>query len=232
MKRTLLYIIALVLTIAATGQTLNVKVGNVTWQFPSAQTGEMTYNNGETVTVMGKTFNMADISEMTVDDSEVTNNQVTVSYEDSSAHVTIAGNVAPYVEPTISGAHVTIAQTNTEAVDDDEITYVLSGTTTDGEFALSGSYKCSVTLAGLTLTNPSGAAINITNQKRIEISAKKDTENTLTDGARGFQTGCIYSKGQIQLQGKGTLNVAGHTKHAIKSGDYISVKNLTLIMQN
>ena len=227
-KRTLLYIVALMLTIAATGQTLNVKVGNVTWQFPSAQTGEMTYNNGETVTVMGKTFNMADISEMTVDDSEVTNNQVTVSYEDSSARVTIAGNVAPYVEPTISGAHVTIAQTNTEAVDDDEITYVLSGTTTDGEFDLSGSYKCSVTLAGLTLTNPSGAAINITNQKRIEISAKKDTENTLTDGARGSQTGCIYSKGQIQLQGKGTLNVAGNMKHAIKSGDYIEIKNLTL----
>ena len=33
MKRTLLYIIALVLTIAAMGQTLNVKVGNVTYLF-------------------------------------------------------------------------------------------------------------------------------------------------------------------------------------------------------
>ena len=44
------------LTIAATGQTLNVKVGNVTWQFPSAQTGEMTYNNGETVTVIPAVF--------------------------------------------------------------------------------------------------------------------------------------------------------------------------------
>jgi hypothetical protein len=30
------------------------------------------------------------------------------------------------------------------------------------------------------------------------------------------------------LQGKGTLNVVGNTKHAIKSGDYITVKNLTL----
>ena len=228
MKRTLLYIIALVLTIAATGQTLNVRVGSVTWQFPASQTGEMTYDNGETLTVMGKTFTLADISEMTVDDTEVTDNQVSVSYDGSSARVTIAGNVAPYVEPTVSGAHVTIAQTNTDAVDDDEITYVLSGRTTDGSLTLSGSYKCTVALAGLTLTNPSGAAISITNPKRIEISAKKGTENTLTDGSHGSQTACLYSKGQIQLQGNGTLNVAGRTKHAIKSGDYIEVKNLTL----
>jgi hypothetical protein len=78
------------------------------------------------------------------------------------------------------------------------------------------------------MTNPSGAALNITNGKRIQISVKKDTENTLTDGANGSHTGCIYSKGQIQLQGNGTLNVAGKTKHAIKSGDYIRIKNLTL----
>ena len=216
------------LTIAATGQTLNVKVGNVTYQFPANQTGEMTYANGETLTIMGKTFTLADISSMTVDNSEVTDNQVAVSYDGSSATVTIAGNVAPYVDPTISGAHVTIAQSNTEAVDDDEITYVLSGTTTDGELSLSGSYKCTVSLAGVSLTNPSGAAINITNSKRIQVSAKKGTENTLADGSSGSQKACLYSKGQIQLQGNGTLNVVGNTKHAIKSGDYISVKNLTL----
>ena len=227
-QRTLLYIIALMLTIAATGQTLNVKVGNVTYQFPANQTGEMTYANGETLTIMGKTFTLADISSMTVDNSEVTDNQVAVSYDGSSATVTIAGNVAPYVDPTISGAHVTIAQSNTEAVDDDEITYVLSGTTTDGELSLSGSYKCTVSLAGVSLTNPSGAAINITNSKRIQVSAKKGTENTLADGSSGSQKACLYSKGQIQLQGNGTLNVVGNTKHAIKSGDYISVKNLTL----
>jgi len=153
---------------------------------------------------------------------------VVVTYDGTSATVTIAGNVAQYVTPTISGAHVSIEQTNTEAIDDDEITYVLSGTTSDGEFALSGSYKCTVSLAGVTLTNPSGAAINITNGKRIQISAKKDTENTLADGSGGSQKACVYSKGQIQLQGNGTLNVVGNTKHAIKSGDYITVKNLTL----
>ena len=220
--------IALVLTIAASGQTLNVKVGNVTYQFPASETGDMTYNDGTTLTIMGKTFTLADIDAMTVDNAEVKANQVAVSYDGTLAMVTVAGNVAQYVAPTINGAHVTIAQSNTAAVDDDEITYTLSGSTADGEFALSGSYKCTVSLAGLTLTNPSGAAINITNGKRIQISAKKNTENTLTDGANGSQKACLYSKGQIQLQGNGTLNIVGNTKHAIKSGDYITVKNLTL----
>ncbi|MBO7109977.1 MAG: carbohydrate-binding domain-containing protein, partial [Prevotella sp.] len=216
------------LTLVAKAQTLNVQVGNVTYLFPAAQTGEMPYDNAAAVTIMGKTFALSEIDEMTVDNTKVTDNSVSVSYDGTTATVTVAGNVAQYVTPTVNGAHVSIAQTNTDAVDGDEITYTLSGTTDDGEFALSGSYKCTVSLAGLTLTNPSGAAINITNGKRIQLSAKKNTVNTLTDGAGGSQKACIYSKGQIQLQGNGTLNVIGNTKHAIKSGDYITVKNLTL----
>ena len=184
MKRTLLYIIALVLTTAAEAQTLNVRIGSVTYQFPAAQTGEMIYEDGQTLTIMGKTFTLADIDGMNVDATEVTDNLVNVEYNGSSATVRVAGNVAQYVTPTVSGAHVSITQSNTADVDGDEITYQLSGSTTDGSLSLSGSYKCIVSLAGVTLTNPSGAAINITNGKRIQISAKTGTENTLTGRRR------------------------------------------------
>ena len=211
----------------SSAQTLNVTEGNVTYQFPASQTGDMTFANGETVTIMGKTFTLSNVG-MKIDETSVKDNLVSVEYDGTSATVLVAGNVAQYVTPTVSGAHVTIAQSNTGAVDGDEITYQLSGNTTDGSLTLSGSYKCTVSLAGVTLTNPSGAAINITNSKRIQISAKKNTTNTLTDGAGGSQKACIYSKGQIQLQGNGTLNVAGLTKHGIKSASYISIKNLTL----
>ena len=150
MKRTLLSMIALVLTIAAGAQTLNVKVGSVTYQFPASQTGEMTYANGETVTIMGKTFTLTDITAMTVDETSVTDGTIAVSYDGSTASVTVAGNVAQYVTPTISGAHVSIAQSDELA---EEITYTLSGTSTDGEFYMSGSYKATLELNGLTLTN-------------------------------------------------------------------------------
>jgi hypothetical protein len=65
---------------------------------------------------------------------------------------------------------------------DGEIFYSLSGTSSDGEFYLEGSYKCTVELSGVTLTNPSGPAVNIQNGKRIAVSAKKNKVNTLSDG--------------------------------------------------
>lgn len=227
-KKIYALVAVLLLTVVATAQTLNVHVGNVTYQFPASRCGEMTYTDGTTLTILNKAFILSDISSITVDDTEVTDNLVQVAYSGTSATVTVAGNVAQYVEPTVSGAYVSIAQSNTEAVDNDEITYQLSGTTTNGQFALSGSYKCTVMLAGVNLTCSSDAAINITNSKRIQISAKKETSNTLTDGANGSQKACLYSKGQLQLQGNGTLTVVGKTKHGIKSGDYITLKNLTL----
>ena len=232
MKKVYAILMALALTLVAGAQTLNVRVGSVTYQFPSAQTGEMNYTDGQTLSVQGKIFNLSEIDEMAVDETEVTDNAVSICYDGTAATVSVAGNVAQYVVAIVSGAHVSIVQSLAASSEDieepEEITYILSGQTTDGEFSLTGSYKCTLSLAGLSLANPSGAAINIANGKRIKVSAKKNTENTLTDGTGGSQTGCIYSKGQIHLQGNGTLNVVGKTKHAIKSGDYIAIKNLTL----
>ncbi len=81
---------------------------------------------------------------------------------------------------------------------------------------------------GLTLTNPSGAAIDIENGKKINVTVKKGTVSTLTDGTGGQQKACIYIKGHAELKGQGTLNVGGRTAHAIKTGDEMTVKNLTL----
>ena len=233
MKRTLLYMIALMLTIAAGAQTLNVTTSGGTKSYSSANLtsgSPVTFSNGTTMTIGADTYTISDITSMWVSTSSSTDvdaNTVSIVYNGSSATVTCADNVSSYVSASVSGAHVTITQSNTDAVDGEEITYVLSGSTTDGSLTLDGSYKCTVSLAGLTLTNPSGAAINITNSKRIQLSAKKDTENTLTDGS-GSQKACIYSKGQLQLQGNGTLNVVGNLKHGIKSASYIHIKNLTL----
>ena len=221
--------IALVLTIAAGAQTLNVKVGSVTYQFPAAQTGEMTYTNGETVTIMGKTFTLADITAMTVDETNVTDGTIGVSYDGSTASVTVAGNVAQYVTPTVSGAHVSITQSDDLA---EEITYTLSGTSTDGEFYMSGSYKATIELNGLTLTNAtpvySGAAVHIQNGKRIKVKPITGTTSTLVDAASGSQKGCLYIKGHAEFAQKGTLNIVGNVKHGIKTGEYFTIKNATI----
>ena len=210
-------------------QTLNVQVGSVTYQFPASQTGEMTYANGETVTIMGKAFTLADITAMTVDNSKVSDGTISVSYDGSTASVTVAGNVAQYVTPTVSGAHVSIAQSDDLA---EEITYTLSGTSTDGEFYMSGSYKATIELNGLTLTNAtpvySGAAVHIQNGKRIKVKIVTGTTNTLSDASTGSQKGCLYIKGHAEFAQKGTLNVVGNVKHGIKTGEYMTLKNATI----
>ena len=229
MKKVIPLIISLLLAIAVQAQTLNVVVGSVTYQFPAEQAGEMTYADGTTLTILNKAFTLSDITKMYIDDTTVTDNQVGVVYSGTSAAVTVAGNVAQYITASVRGAHVNIEQSADLA---QEITYKLSGTSTDGEFYMSGSYKATLELNGLTLTNStpvsSGAAIHIQNGKRINIKVVEGTTNTLTDAASGSQKGCLYVKGHAEFKQKGTLNVYGNVKHAIKAGEYITVKNATI----
>ena len=56
MKKLSLIFAAIVLAISAQAQTMNVVVGNVTYQFPSSQAGLMEYYGGNTLVIMGKTF--------------------------------------------------------------------------------------------------------------------------------------------------------------------------------
>ncbi len=233
MRKITLTLIALMAVIAAQAQTMNVLVGNVKYQFPAAQTGEMLYSNGSTLTIMGKAFTIADISQMYIDDTSVTDNLVTITYNGTSASVVVAGNVAQYVDASVTGAHVNITQSSDLSADNaGEITYSLSGTSSDGEFYMSGSYKATIELNGLSLSNAtpvnSGAAIDIQNGKRINIKVATGTTNTITDAASGSQKGCLYIKGHAEFKQKGTLNVYGNVKHGIKSGEYISIKNATI----
>lgn len=210
-------------------QTMNIRVGQVTYQFPAEQTGVMNYTDGSTLTVMDKVFVLAEVEDMYVDETTVVDNMVSVVYNESSATVTVAGNVAKYLTISVSGAHVDIAQSEDL---DQEITYTLSGSSTDGEFYMSGSYKATIELNGLTLTNAnpvtSGAAVHIQNGKRIKVKVMDGTINTLVDNASGSQKGAFYVKGHPEFSKSGVLNVVGNLKHAIKSGEYIELKEATL----
>ena len=154
---------------------------------------------------------------------------VLVSYNGSSATVEMTDDVKSYVTASVSGADVTITSTASAAIS--EITYGLTGTTTDGSFTMVGTYKATMELYGVNITNPDGPAIDIQNGKRIEVSAKSGTTSTLTDGtstATDAWKGAFQCKGHTEFKGKGTLNVYGNYAHAIWSKEYIEVKNCTI----
>lgn len=210
-------------------QTLNVQVGHVLYQFPSSQTAQMPYDNGQTLTIVGKTFALSEIDSMYIDETAVTDNTVKVVYSDASADITVAGNIAKDLTITQSGAHVSIVQSADLA---SEITYTLSGSSADGGFYNEGAYKSTVELNNLTLTNLSavfsGAAIHIQNSKRIKVKPLNGTTNTLVDAADGKQKGCLYIQGHAEFAQKGTLNITGNVKHGIKCGEYFQIKNSTI----
>ncbi|MBR6064979.1 MAG: carbohydrate-binding domain-containing protein [Paludibacteraceae bacterium] len=229
MKKILLAVSIQLSAISLFAQTLNVQVGNVRYLFPAAQTAQMPYENGSTLTVMGKVFNLSEIDSMYVDETAVTDNTVQVAYSAESADITVAGNIARLLTITQTGAHVSIIQSADVA---EEITYTLSGTSSDGGFYNEGAFKATVELNDLNLTNISavysGAAVHIQNSKRIKVKPLNGTTNTLVDAANGKQKGCLYIKGHAEFAQKGTLNVTGNVKHGIKTGEYFSIKNSTI----
>lgn len=209
-----------------TAQTLNINLPTMTVRVSSADAGPMQYGGGSTLTVEGNVFQLSDIGTMEVTNDEYEPNVVEVIYDGDGARVYVSNNIYPYITSTVSGAHVTIDQS--KDVSDKtcgEITYILRGSSTDGSFTQTGSFKSTFELQGLTLTNPSGSPLYIDNGKRIELSAKNGTVNTLTDGGK---KGAIYCKGHLELKGKGVLNVTGNSGHAIAAGEYVEMKNLTL----
>ncbi|MGN0281643.1 MAG: carbohydrate-binding domain-containing protein [Prevotella sp.] len=229
MKRLYTLLFIAITALVANAQTLNVKAGNVIYSFPASQAGDMIYQDATSVTILGRTFDLTNIEKMYVDETEVKDNTVSVAFDGEVAKVNIAGNIAQYVDATVSGAHVSLVQSKN--VGDDtcgEITYNLSGASDDGGLYMEGSYKATLKLQGLSLVNPSGAALDIQIGKRIAISISDGTVNSLTDGADGGQKGCITCKGHIELKGHGTLNVTGNASHAIYAKEYVEMKNCTV----
>lgn len=224
MMRKILSLLTLsfVLLTGVSAQSLRICQGALTVGVPAASADTMRYSNaGTTLSVMGRSYDVAAIESIIYSTDDVVPQTVYVTYEGASAKVFVSGDVAPYLTVAVSGADVSVT-----AADDlaEEITYVLSGSSTDGSFLHTGSFKSTLELAGLTLTSTRGAAIDIQNGKRIGVLVDEGTTNTLADGSAGTQKACFYIKGHAEFRGAGTLNVTGNTKHAFASNEYTELK--------
>ena len=153
---------------------------------------------------------------------------VVVTYNGNKA--TVKG-VPSGVDVTTTGAHVVVE------ADKKNMAYELKGTTSNGSFKiLYSEKKAQITLNGVSITNPTGAAINIQSGKTMMIKLADGTTNYLEDGkeytlAEGEQQkGTFFSEGQLVFSGKGALNVKSNYGHGIASDDYVRVRegNITI----
>ena len=160
-------------------------------------------------------------------DKEVVEKEVVeIVFDETTASVTIPETVVG-VTSTIEGANVSITSTTTTK----EYAYRVSGSSTDGSLTITGKYKLTLQLNGLTLTNDhGGAAINVQCSKRISVVMMDGTVNTLSDSSFGEQKGALFFKGHPEFEGGGTLNVTGRLKHAICAKEYLELKSSTGII--
>ncbi len=89
MKKTCALLFALALALPTIAQTLNIKVGGVSYLFPASETGDMIYRNGTSLTVLDRVFTLADVDGMTVGSGNRNDNTVSVSYSGGQPTVLI-----------------------------------------------------------------------------------------------------------------------------------------------
>lgn len=122
---------------------------------------------------------------------------------------------------TANGAHLVVKSTQKH------LHFVLSGSSENGAFKVYSDYKYRLDLNGLSLTNPTGAAINNQCGKTLYVVLGTGAVNTLRDGATYAtpstedEKAAFFSEGQIIFSGAGMLNVYAEGKSGIASDDYI-----------
>ena len=142
------------------------------------------------------------------------------------ADASVEGDVNGIVS--VSGNHVT-ANNNATG---EKVRYILTGSSNDGSIKLYSEKKQAIVLNGVSLQNPSGAAINNQGKKRLFLVLEGD--NGLMDGedaaytASGAedQKAVVFSEGQLIICGTGSLAVTACNavgKNGITADDYIHI---------
>ena len=148
---------------------------------------------------------------------------IEIIYNGSEATVNIPDGISD-VTRIVNNANVTIISNTSNK----EYIYQVKGTSEDGSLTINGSYKLTLRLAGVTLTNAhGGAAIDVECSKRIAVELVNGTINTLSDAPMGNQKAALYIDGHAEFKGGGMLNVSGKLKHAIRAKEYLELKSST-----
>lgn len=214
-----------------------------TYTLTNASTGTAaTHSNGAentfAVTNSVTTFDTVDPSGAggaVVTDPIVTTDGYTITFASDGASTNAPADVA-----TVANGVVTITK---------ESAFAVTGSSNSGQIVVDvdkTAYPSSVVeldLTGVELSNSTTAPIYVASiGDEVQIVAKKDTVNTISDGTSHTQTytdsdgntntveGAIFSRDDIKFKGSGTLTVNGNTDDAIVCKNDIKIYNGTLFV--
>ena len=145
-----------------------------------------------------------------------------------------------------SSSEVTIDLSNPTATDGVTVSDGVITITKAGNYKLSGTYEGQIKveaadsdmvrliLDNATITNSTGAAINVVEADEVVIYTASGSTNTVSDGssysdtASGSPDAAIYSKSDLTLAGEGTLKVEGKYEEGIHTTDGLVIASGTL----
>lgn len=172
------------------------------------------------------------------DDTEDSDDNVANTEFDRTIYITWASSGATVTGDgngivSVSGGNVTADNTGT----DEKVIYELSGTTSNGSFKLYSDRKQALVLNGVSITNPSGAAINVQGTVASPSKGKRtfvvvNGSNTLADGSSATYSttgsedmkAVFFGEGQLVFSGSGSLTINANNKQGkagLTSDDYV-----------
>ena len=165
-------------------------------------------------------FLIADMDSVTFSTDSMMNKIVYITYQNTTVSIT---------NPLASrGVTVTADGTDVVVVTTAGITgieYVLSGSTDDGSLSITSDHNFKITMNGVSITNPSGPAIQSVIDQKVTVNLVDGTTNVLADASGHTKKAAFQSKGQLIFRGNGTLQVTGNAKNGIHSDDYIKINS-------
>ena len=145
-----------------------------------------------------------------------------------------------------SSSEVAIDLSNPTATDGVTVSDGVITITKAGNYKLTGTYSgqtkveaadsdmVRLILNNATITNSTGAAINVVEADEVVIYTASGTTNTVSDGssysdtASGSPDAAIYSKSDLTLAGEGTLKVEGKYEEGVHTSDGLVIASGTL----
>lgn len=192
-----------------------------------SKTDSIYFSSNEAITYFKINNSLYQCTTSEIDSISFGDNSSTVYITYNGTSVTVVNPLAfEGVSVTVSGCDVTVTSTNTDV----EVNYSLNGTTSDGTLKIYSINEFNLLMNGVSLTNANGPAINIQSKKKCNIILETSTTNTLADGSTYAsssedQKSTLFSEGEIEFSGAGSLTVISNAKHAICSDNSISILN-------
>lgn len=157
------------------------------------------------------------------DEPLFTDTDLDYSYDDSYETIVFSdgGVTTSDKTATVDGSVITINR---------EKNYVVSGEIEEGQIIINSflSYGCHLVLDGVSISNSTSAPILADKLDRVYITIVEGTKNYLTcniSDENSAQNACIYSIGDVTLNGNGYLEMSTTNGSAVYSDTFIKVAN-------